>query len=222
MHIKLRNLGFVLVALLLPLVLVGTVWAQEQPTEPTQSQTTESEVKEPLTADQKKAISDRIQQRKAEAKLKLTNAQQKRLQTRCKAGQGAVKKVSGRLNGIETSRTKVHTNLVDRLTSLQTKLAEKSLDTAALQAQITELKAKIATFQTDLATYKQLVSDLGNIEDCTADPTAFKASLEATRTALKKVHDDAVAIRSYVNDTIKPTIKTLRAQLETPTTTEAN
>ena len=211
--------------LMVPLFLVGSVLAMEDQTSTTTTTTepTGTETRpQMLTEAEKKALSERVQMRKTEAKLRLTSAQQKRIQDRCSNAQGMVKKSSGRVNGIETSRTKVHANLVERLTNLETKLAAKNLDTSTLQAQIPELKAKIVIFQTDLAAYKQLVSDLGNIEDCKADPTAFKASLEEARTALKKTHDDAVAIRAYVNDTIKPTIKALRAQLETSATTEAN
>lgn len=209
------------IAVLTPVFLIGTVLAVEDPGQTTTTNTTTSETKpestttttpKTLSAEEKQKLAERLQKRKEELKTKLTTVQQKRLQTRCKASQGLIQKVSGRQNGLETSRTKVHANLVDRLTKLETKLADKNLDTTELKAQITELQAKIATFKTDLEAYKTAVADLGQM-DCEADPTAFKASLDSSRTALQKVHDDAAAIRAYVKDTIKPTLQKIRAQL---------
>lgn len=203
------------IGLLVPLFFVGSVLAITTEATTTTEQPAEATTQtETLNETQKKELSERIQKRKTEAKLRLTTVQQKRIQTRCKNAQGLVKNVSGRVKGIETNRTKVHANLVDRLKNLETKLAAKNVDTAQYKTQIAELEAKIATFNTDMAAYKQAVADLGNIEDCTSDPTAFKASLEVTRAALQKVHDDAVAIRTYVKDTIKPTLTVIRTQLE--------
>lgn len=203
--------------LIVPLFAAVPVFAvdgQDDSSSTTQQDTTTETKKETLTEQQKKELSERIQKRKSEAKAKLNYTQEKRLKSRCKNAQGLVRSVGSRVKGVETSRGKVHTNLVDRLKSLETKLKSKGVDTTTLQSQITELEAKIATFNADLAVYKQAVSDLGNIEGCTADPAAFKASLEAARSALTKVREDAVAIRSYVKDTIKPTLKEIRAQLE--------
>lgn len=206
---KSRTLVTLGISLLVPAAIVSTVAAQEQTT------TTKPQVAQTTTVPteaQKKAMQDRIQQRKDAQKLKLTTAQQKRLKDRCKNAQGKIVSEQAKTNGIETSRTKIYTDTVSRLTTLETKLAAQGLDTAALKTAITTLKTQIATFNTDLAAYKDAVSDLAAM-DCTADPTGFKASLEATRTARKKVREDANAIRAYNKDTIKPTLAALRAQL---------
>ena len=222
------------VAFLTPLFLAIPVLAQESlgdapvsetPTQ-TQPTTTTTQTTQPTTTtttDKSKAELDaRLQKRKDALKIKLTTVQQKRLQTRCKGGQGVVSKLQGRITGIETSRTQVYTNLVDRLTKLQGKLDQKGANTIELKKEITELQTKITTFKTDLAAYKQSVSDLATM-DCVADPTGFKASLEDSRNGLKKVHDDGVAIKTYVNDTIKPTLKKIRAELaSTKPATETN
>lgn len=162
----------------------------------------------------KTPLESRLEARKAALKIKLTTVEQKRLESRCKGAQGLVKSLQAKINGTETSRTEVYSNLVDRLTKLQSKLDQKGADTAELKTEITTLQTKINTFKTDLATYKQSVADLVDM-NCTTDPTGFKASLEEARTNLKKVHDDGLAIRSYVNDTIKPTLVKIRASLNT-------
>jgi hypothetical protein len=220
-------------ALLTPLLLFGTVAAHgaddpvsNVPTGTQTAQTTttstnddsqqaeqENEQEIEKTAADKASLQSRLDKRKAELKIKLTALEQARLKTKCKASQGNISSLRGRIKGIETSRDNVYTQLVKRLNDLSGKLKDKGLDTTQLNTEITELQTKIDTFNTDLDAYKQAVTDLAAM-DCAADPTAFKASLEAARTLQTKVKDDVVAIRTYVNDTIKTTLKDIRAQLE--------
>ena len=164
------------------------------------------------TAKDTTALSARLEARKAALKTKLSAAETLRIKNKCATAQGNLSSVRGRIKGIETSRAQVYANLTDRLTSLSGKLSDQGVDVTTLNSEITELKAKIATFQTDLTAYKQAVTDLAAM-DCKSDPTAFKASLDTARTALAKVKTDGEAIKTYVNDTIKATIKDIRAQL---------
>lgn len=185
------------------------------------TESTENEAAE--TAEQKTERLKRIERHKTELKVRLNAAEKLKLQNKCKASQGSVSSVKGRIKGIETSRAQVHSNLVDRLTKLSERLKEKGVDTATLDADIDVLKTKIDTFNTDLLAYKQSVSDLVNV-DCKTDPDGFKAALLAARTAQAKVAQDGQAIKAYVNDTIKPLLKVIRAEIEkkdnTSTTTE--
>jgi hypothetical protein len=64
-----------------------------------------------------------------------------------------------------------------------------------------------------LATYTQTISDLGSM-DCVTDPLGFKATLESARTQRDLVAKDAAAIRSYLTDTIKPTLQEIRTSLD--------
>jgi hypothetical protein len=173
----------------------------------------ETEVEKPLTDEELKAVQTRVEKRKADLKVKLTATEKLNLQNKCKASQGLVSAVKGRAKGIETSRSKVFANITTHLTDLSTKLKNRNADTKALDADIATLQTKITTFTTDLATYKQAVSDLANM-DCKTDPDGFKASLLAARTALEAVNKDSQAVRSFVKDTIKPELKTIRASLE--------
>lgn len=179
-----------------------------------QSTTTKPEA---LATDPVKSLQERINKRKAELKIRLSAAEKLKIQNKCQASQGHVSSVKGRIQGIETSRTQVYSNMTDRLTDLSEKLKNKGADTAALDAAIAELKKKIETFNTDLATYKQAVSDLADM-DCKTDPDGFKASLQAARTAQETTSKDAKDVRAYVNDTIKPLLKTIRTALEADAT----
>lgn len=188
------------------------------PTKPATTGTTQTTTTS--TADSK-ALAERIAKRKTDLKTKLTNAEKVKIQSKCKASQGLVSSVKGRINGVETSRTQVNKNLVSRLTDLSAKLKNKGVNTAGIDAEIANLQTLINTFNADLLIYKQAVSDLVDI-DCATDPDGFKASLEASRAAQAVVSKDAAAIRTKVNDVIKPLLKTIRAQLEASKTEGSN
>ncbi len=189
-----------LVGFIAPLFIFSMVIAEESDSSTPDNVTTTS-------------LKERIQARKDALQLKLTTAEAARLKLRCKAAQGLISSLSGRIKGIETSRTAVYGNIVDHMTTLSGKLQAKSVDTTEFDGEVTTLKDKIATFKTDLATYKQDVSDLKDL-DCTTDPTAFKTMLETARTDLGKVATDIKGIHDYIIDTIKPTLVKIHTDLD--------
>lgn len=203
------------IKLLLALVLVvpvftfGIVAANEN--DDTSNTAAEQTTKDPDTT--AAGIKERLEKKKAELKTKLAAAEQQRIKTKCKTAQGVVKTLGTRVKGTETSRAAVHKNSVDRLTKLAEKLKSKGVDTAQLESQIATLQTKVDTFKTDMTNYKQAVSDLASV-DCTTDPAAFKAALENARSLREKLSKDVADVRAYINETIKPTLKTIRAQLE--------
>lgn len=199
-----KRYRLLLIGLIAPLFIFGVVRAADTST----------------STDTSSTMSARIKAREDILKLKLTLAETARLKLRCNAAQGLVSSLSGRIKGIETSRNEVYGNIVDHLTTLSDKLKAKSVDTTEFDGEITTLKGKIDTYKTDLATYKQDVSDLAAL-DCTSDPTAFKTTLETARTDLKKVAADIKDIRSYIIDTIKPTLVKIHAQLQTKEQSES-
>lgn len=192
--------------LLTPAMPVAVVFAVEGE-ETTTTSTTET------NPDEKAALQERLAKRKAELNTRLTNAQKLALKGKCKAAQGKLSSVSGRSKGIETSRSKVHANIVKHLTGLSEKLKNKGADTTELDAAVVTLQEKITTFNDDLAIYKQAIADLETM-DCIAEPDGFKASLDTARAALEAVKQDASDIRAYVKDTIKPLLQTIRRALE--------
>lgn len=218
-----KIIRFCLYGLLVPLLFVSGAAAMEDDDQSvttegsTGSQTTISSDKvqqiETETKDKTKT-EERIKQRVTDLNVKLNSTEERRVKDRCKNAQTAVKTLSNRVKGTETSRNEIYQNLRDRLDNLVTKLNTQNVDTAALTQQITVLEQKITTFKTDLASYKQALSDLENM-DCQADPTGFKASLEAARKQRENLNNLIKDIRTYVQDTIKPTLQTIRDQLNT-------
>lgn len=176
----------------------------------TQTQTTNA-------IDDAKSMQLRLEKRKTDYKVKLTTAEKATLQLKCKAAQGSVSSLKGRVKGLDQSRSEVYKNMVSRLTDLSDKLKSKGSDTKTYDAAVAVLKTKITTFDSDLAVYKQDVIDLADM-DCKLDPDGFKASLQAARADQELVAKDSAAVRTQLNDVIKPLLKTIRGTLDTAKT----
>ena len=156
--------------------------------------------------------------RKEALKIKLTAKEEQRLKLRCTSAQGKVRSMQGRIKGYDTSHTAVYGGLAERLTKLVDTLKAQDVDTTQLAAQVAVLTTKSNTFKSDLATYKDDISDLAEI-DCKTDAVGFKAALEAARTKQAALRQQAVDIKTYVKETIRPTLQTIRKQLAQETTT---
>ena len=88
--------------------------------------TTEKEAEDPPETEvQKTEREDRINKLRDEQKIKLATVEKKKIQDKCKASQGKVSSVKGRIKGIETSRGEVHKNVIEHLNTLVTKLKAK-------------------------------------------------------------------------------------------------
>lgn len=204
-------------AFAMPLFTGVSVYGQTNPEQMTttqQSTTTTTTTEAPETPAQKTEREARIKQLKTTQKIRLTTTEKKKIQDKCQAAQGKMSGVTGKVNGIEASRTQVHKNILDRLNNAVVKLKEKGVNTTQLETEITALTAKIETFNTDLAAYKQSVTDL-KAEDCKTDPEGFKAALTAARTNLEKVRADAKAVHTSLKETIRPLLTELKKQAGT-------
>lgn len=175
-----------------------------QPTTATQPQTTNTTTQS--------AMKDRIEKRKAELKTKLTNAQQIRLQNRCKNAQGRLQSVTQKTTAVQQNREKIYTKLLDRIAELQPKLVAAGVDTAQIESSVAELKAAIESFKASSSAYEQAIKDTAEL-DCQADPVAFQASLTSSRTVLQKVRSDAANIRTITNQKVKPALVAAKTKL---------
>lgn len=163
------------------------------------------------TAD-KKQIEDRIDKRRVERNFRIPYADQVRTKERCKGAQARLSLLGNRIKGIETSRSEKYTNLVNRLNNLAESLKEKEIDTTNLEVQVAALQAHIDAFDTELAAYKLVVSDL-SLVDCQQVPVGFRASIEAARESRASTAVASAAIKTYLQETIKPSLQQLRSQL---------
>ncbi len=153
-------------------------------------------------------LSQRIEKNKTKFAIKLGEVETAKIKTKCKASQVISKALAVQVTKKNTSRTETYTAITKSVTDAAVSLKAEGKDTKTLETQITELSTKIEKYNTDLALYQTSLSDLSEV-DCATDPTGFKSALEAARDARKTVAEDVIAIRTYINTTIKTTLKEL-------------
>lgn len=202
---------------LLPLLGVGSAWAVETTNSaadnPSTVQTTASEAP-------KTTLADRLAKRKADLATKLTTAQTTRLKARCQAAQTKLTTVNEHAQTASGNRITAYNNIETKLNELVTKLGSDA-DTTDLQAALATLSTKMDGFEADVTTYKQTLADLLAV-DCASDPTSFRASLDSAKTEQAKLTADSAAIRTFLQETIKPLLQTIRSSLETTQTGTTN
>lgn len=154
-------------------------------------------------------ITQRVGKYKQSLKNQPTAAEQAKIKLNCKAAQVKGRVLSTQISQKIVIRSAVYVSITNKLNTLVTDLKASNVDTAALETQRDALQKLITTYGTDLKTYQENIADMNAI-DCVTDPVGFKAALEAARSSQAIVLKDIKAIRTYVNDTIKPTLVDLK------------
>lgn len=198
-----------------PLLVFGTAAALESHETTTNTNTNT----EQTTAEKQQLLKERLEKRKAELKAKLTALEERRIQQKCKAAQTVLTNIHNRAEKAQSRREEGYDKLVNRLNELEAKIAARGVDTTELKSQIQTLSEKTKTFNEDLKNYVQALDDMAKM-DCSNDPTAFKATLEAGRTLREKLKKSAADIHNYVKETIKPTLVELRQAIAEKQATE--
>src|SRR5690606_36922215 len=105
----------------LSLVAVPTVvLAVEEAANPQTLNTTSANDTTDNQQDRKARLQERLSKRKADLKTQLSLVQKNRLTGRCKAAQGMISSVGGRIKGVETRRTQAYGVVVSKLKNLST------------------------------------------------------------------------------------------------------
>lgn len=189
-----------------------TTVKQEDSIRTTES-TTHDSATEVESAEDKAARPARITEYKKQLKETLTTAAKTRIEGRCVAAQALLKVKKSNNYSVHTARTDAYDKILSKLQELSATASAKGVDVTLLQTNITELQAKIAAFKTANTPYQLALTDLLAI-DCKTDPIAFKAALEAARTKQTDVYNASQAIRTYLKETVKPTLITIKKALE--------
>lgn len=194
---------------LIPFTIPLTAIAVENDTDSTQTTTNESEQKEvkPQTLQQ------RIEKHKTEFQSKLQNLNEENLKRRCKAAQGLVAQTNQRSGIKGAERTKRYDEIQKHLTEIVARLQAANIDTTTLEQQQAILAEKVAALKEGITNYQASLTDLKEL-DCEDDPTGFKASLEAARLVRDDLIKQIGEIKTYIKETIKPTLQQLKSQLE--------
>lgn len=169
------------------------------------------EVLATTTSTVKKTLEERLTERKEALSTRLTTAQTTRLAARCEAAQAKITTHREKVASGITNRTTAYTNIQTKLNDLATKLKSK-VDTTQLEAELEVLDQKISDFSTAVTTFQQTLADLKEVK-CTEDASGFRASLDAAKTEQTAVSNAAKAVRTQVQDVIKPLLQAIRTEL---------
>ncbi len=146
----------------------------------------------------------------------LTEALKKHIGEKCVAAQSNLKAHRLAKTPIMDKYSEHYDKITAKLDETSTQLKADGIDTTALDADIATLKTKITTFKTSITTFKQALVDL-NALDCKTDPTGFKASLEAARTAQTAVLTASKDVHAFLRDTVKPALQALKENEDSKT-----
>lgn len=165
-----------------------------------------------------KTLAQRVEDYKTKNPVQLTAAQQAVLKGKCKAAQTITKALTLTVDTSSKNRTTIYGDITTTVEKIVGQLNDANVDTTKLTEQQTKVAELIKTYSTDVTNYKSVLADL-NEQDCTTDPVGFKATLEAARGQRTSVNKDVMAIRTYLQDTLKPSLKTAQASLTKATDT---
>lgn len=194
---------------LLPLgVLVPTLSLESYYSNTTKAQSATSE-----------ALQERVAEYKESLTTELSNAQQDRIKLRCQAAQTAVKTLAVTTKTALENRNNKYSELIASLKDLQTKLTAQGVDASGLETSLKALETKYGEFETSSDTFNTTLGDVSEV-DCTEDPVAFKASLEAAKNDQAVLRTTALEIKALLQETIKADLQTIRVILVSEETTE--
>lgn len=158
-------------------------------------------------------LAKRTKQYRAAITDDLSVTVQQRIKLRCLAVQTNMKAFDARVETMKTNRAAAYDNILGQLNTLVENLQNQAFDTTKLEANVTDLNKKVDKYKAEMKSYSQAIDDL-TVIDCTKDPVAFKGALEAAREDHQKLIASVSDVRTFVTNTIKPQLQTIREQLD--------
>lgn len=145
----------------------------------------------------------------AEKAFKMIEGRTDRKLERCQAVEGKIKERLDNDSGHEKQHAEQYTKLVTAITNLIARGDTAGYDTAALASELTILKAKIATFNADKASYIAGLTT-SKKDACAMPERDFKNAVINAHTELAVLFADVKDIQDYVKNTIRPTVVALK------------
>jgi hypothetical protein len=130
-------------------------------------------------------------------------------------------KIQIKVSNFDNNKVKhleIYGKVKDRVNALADRLAAQGVDTAVLKAYLVIFDSKIQKFSDDYAIY---VTKLKEGQDfvCGKSEGQFRAKWKEAKTALAQVHKDAVDIRTYYAQTLKPELNRIKNQFHAQAST---
>ncbi len=159
-------------------------------------------------------------------KLSTSTAAVKGALARCAIVESKIQIKTTNFDNSKVKHLAVYNRVRSSVANITEKLAAKGVDVTSLKAALAIYDQKIKKFSDDYSIY------IGKLKDdqayaCGKSEGQFRTKLKEAKTALVQVHKDAVDLRTYYAQTLKPEINKIRAILRndkatsTATTTTA-
>jgi hypothetical protein len=150
---------------------------------------------------------DNQQQRQEER----TQLKEKSIEERCAMIQERIQNRIGNFDNGNEKHMAVYKNMVDRISKFIEKLSGAGYDTSKVKADLEVLEGMIAQFSADKDARLAKLNETKGFA-CGHSDGEFKAKLLEARKALQLVHQDAMDIRKYMLNTVRPDIQALKKQ----------
>lgn len=170
-----------------------------------------------IVSAQSTTLDQRIAQYKKDRNTNL-NQETQTIKLRCPVAQTALKTLDTKIGTIQTNRKTAYEQISVVLMNLQKSLDNQAFETTSYQTIVDGYAAKIAEYSSNITIYKQAVEDAAAV-DCNKDPNGFRAALETARLYHDKMSPNITDIRSYVTNTVKPSLEQIKTQLASGRTT---
>ncbi|MDQ3093707.1 MAG: hypothetical protein M3Q70_00835 [bacterium] len=159
-------------------------------------------------------IEERVSEDKKKYPKVLSASDRQRIVSRCKPAQNVIAAYTKKVDNFETSRIKVYGNIIDRLNSLASKLTEmgNADDVLVVQAKQLEFQQKVDEVYASIDDFQQALSDLGEV-NCTENPDAFQAVLDASRSYRVAINEKTKAVREYYSQDLVKALSEIKSKL---------
>ena len=148
----------------------------------------------------------------------LISTEEERIRQRCDAVRTNIRSLDNDVGVVKTERNAAYDAILEELNDLMERLNAQAFETSQLESNLDTLESKIDKFKSDMDDYIEVVNDLTNI-DCRQDQEAFQGALQIARQYNGRLLPQNGDIRSYIVNTIKPTLEKVREDIEAGRTT---
>lgn len=150
-------------------------------------------------------LKQRINQRKNERGVKLSDEERIRLENGCQRSQTDIRDLRDSYVPIADKRSKAYNQIDSKLWVIIGGLKYMEFDTFNLERQRTELLKKINHYEKLYDQFNEALDDAVNM-NCKADVVGFTALIETARIYNVQIRDQLNDITSYTNDEVRQTL----------------
>ena len=207
--------ALMVIAMLMLIPVVGLSYAQDDDDDDDESietTTVEQTNETGSQADRRAEQEARKLERQQAVEAVIDQVRQTRVSQRCAAAQGKISAAVTRADSLEQNRTTIYNTVSTKLSGLVDRLNAAEVDTTVLAEQVTAYDSVVAEFFALLDNYQLALSDAAGI-DCEEDTEGFILALDDARKLREQLKTKAQEIRSWVRDTIVPTLMDIKDSL---------